>query len=267
VASINVLADLETEPITRQDLFDMWNTGALTDIPASDFADDFLPIQNGSSFSDFPQTPAPGQLVWHLSENVMFCWTDEVDGTGVSLWLAMGPDKFETALYAEEPIGAALPVELVFDRVARLATPVNRSMPRAIGFNQSGINSPVGVNNGPDTAPSEVYGGDTTSSGSWFRCGVDGLLYGKIDDAENHPTQAAMQITQISTLTIEVDPTLPMGLKQAEIFSLPNSAREAPHGMTTQWVQTPAGQTVTEPSYIFKFFYAPRINGQGFFQG
>lgn len=256
MVNISPLIDFEQEPITRQTLQSMWN-GALGAIGQDDLADDFLALTAGSDFSDAPSSPRPGEPWWHISENVLYVYHDVVDGTGVSLWLAAGPDKFETPLLAAEPIAAAAPVDLTYDRFGVVATPHGQDVPRLIGFNQSGINGPIGVNDGP------TYGGETTASGTWFRCGVDGLLFGKQDFATSHPSEPLLTHTQAEPVTLEIDTD--NGINLTSSAGGIHSQADHAVGITTQWWVTPGNSVVTEPSYIAKFMFAPRIgNGAKF---
>lgn len=199
MANINPLISFE-EPITRQDLFDMWSTGSFSEVSTNDFAEGFIPVIIGSSFSNAPSTPQPGQFFWHQSENVMYCFHDEVDNTGVSLWLAIGPDKFECAAMAIEPIAVGAGLQLVGPdrrvRVARTASESTRnSVPTICGFNQSGINAPLPmtdsgedawdtaalgitfVNLSGDDSGATYFMGETAQSGDWIRMGIDGMLF------------------------------------------------------------------------------------------
>ena len=208
MASINPLISFE-QPVTRQDLFDMWATGALTEIGIDDFAEGFIPIIIASDFSSAPVNPQPGSHLWHQSENVMYVYHDEIDNTGVSLWLAIGPDKFETAMMAKGPIACGAGVELVGPgRVVQVreAAEANRLMtPMTCGFNQSHINSPLQYRadlpelfdpeqytysnfSGDDSGATYFYG-ETAQSGEWIRVGIDGIMY-MASATGSHPSES-----------------------------------------------------------------------------
>lgn len=265
MAVINPLIDL-TAPVTRQDLFDMWD-GALSGIGLSDFAEGFIPIVAASSFSSAPPSPQPGQLLWHLSENVMYLWHDEIEGTGVSLWLAIGPDKFETACIAAEPIAAGHATELLYDRWVRhdrthLGENTIRGMPRTLGMNQSGIDNPIEANDPRvDDSGATFWGGDTAASGSWIRVGVDGLLYGALESQSSHPTEVWFSGTQGEFVflsdTTDRDSTLLVGAGEPLAFNV--------LGMTTEWFGDAAANAPTEPTQIKKFIFSPRVARQSYF--
>ncbi|MEE8522189.1 MAG: hypothetical protein V3S83_12585 [Gemmatimonadota bacterium] len=261
MATINPLLDLTTLPTTRQTLFDMWE-GSLSEISLDDFAEGFMPTITGSTFSDAPTTPQPGQMFWHLSENVMYLWHDEVDDTGVSLWLAIGPDKFETACLATEVIPAAWPVELEYDRKVRversniLGPPAAGALPVVLGFNQSGINTPVGVNDGAG------LGGDTAVTDEWIRVGVDGLIYGAMVNALSSASSALADFTNSHWVflrdIIGEEPSLVGVTGEPRIF---NSI-----GMSTQWGTDGGSGAPTEPVHILKFQFSPRWSKQNDFR-
>lgn len=174
MATLNTLQDLSI-PVDRQDLFDMWANAALGKIARSDFADGLEPIVIASEVSDFPSGPAPGEMVFHAAENLLYCYHDEVDNTGVSLWLAIGPDRFETAMLAQEPIAFARAVDLVYDRVCKPADP---SVNRPIGFNMGEFNEPISIS-GPDQAAAV----GTSASGAWIPVAIDGVMWAKVENA------------------------------------------------------------------------------------
>lgn len=250
MATINPLVDLSAEPITRQTLQSMWD-GSLSTIAQADLSDDFLITQSGTDFSDAPTSPVPGTLFFHKAENVMYCWHDEIDGTGVSLWLAIGPDKFETACLTNQPVEAAGPVDLVYDRVVAPATANLQSPPWVLGFNQSGVHNPITINDGP------TYGGVTAASGTWIRVGVDGLVYGKQNQPSSHESSGLVGLTQAEPLALEHD-----AAKQMSLISTAggiHSKADGWVGLSTQWLVNEATNTpFTEPANIFKFIYSPR---------
>lgn len=181
MATLSVTTDLSGK-ISRQELFNMWANATLSSILEGDTSPDLVDVDVGSSFSDAPSGMSlpPGKLFYHRGEQLYYVWTDELDvmdngrGTGVSLWLAWGPDRVETACLAAEPIPAGAAVEVYYDRWVRPAYP-NRawsplhsgvSGPAVIGLCQSGI--PEGVN--------ENRIAETQESGTWVRVGIDGIM-------------------------------------------------------------------------------------------
>jgi len=167
---LSVLTDL-TGAITRQTLQDIWTDAAIADVQASDFSADTLSVQVGSSLSEASGSPTPGTLFFSKGEQLMYCYHDEIDGTGVSLWLAIGPDVFECACLAGEPIPAGAVVSPWFDRRVFLGNASNASLiagqnrPTYIGVNQSGL-PPVNT---------FYVEGETAQSGAWIRVAIDGL--------------------------------------------------------------------------------------------
>lgn len=167
---LTVLTDLAGPVVTRQDLYNAWANASLPTLSESDLGDSFLAAKVGSDFSNVPGSPEPGQMFWHQHRKLAYVWTDVLDDTGVSLWLAFGPDRFECACLAAEPIPAGAVVEAWFDRWVKVANTESNpdghaSEPKYIGINQSGL---------PD--PSEPWPGDTAASGTWISVGIDGLL-------------------------------------------------------------------------------------------
>lgn len=163
--------------VTRQTLYNIWATASLGKITGDDLSPEIQDIGMGTNFSDADLTPKPGRLFYHQLDQIMYCFTDELDvmdngvATGVSLWLAVGPDRFETACLAYEPIPAGAVVEPVMDRWVRcMRTDVNpigdTNTPLAIGVNQSGL--PDDIN--------PYAEGQTAESGTWIRVAIDGIM-------------------------------------------------------------------------------------------
>lgn len=262
MTSINPLVDLSVFPVTRQSLFDMWNTGALVPIVTADLGSEFQPMATGSTFSDAPASPVPGHLFWHESENVMFVYNDVIDDTGVSLWLAIGPDKFETAVFCLEAARPGDPLELLYDRNVQVSN-VDRQarglgvMNRMIGFCQSGIDTPVGINDGP------TFGGETQATNSWVRCGVDGLIYGRLENQDLHPSTSLVTFVNADLLFLSTVSESPSTILRSNSIAFPHN--RAIIGITTQWAGANSGNPVTEPSNIIKFMFAPRMVGDSIF--
>jgi hypothetical protein len=167
---LTVLTDLSGPIVTRQDLFNAWANASLPTLQEADLGDTFLAAKVGSDFSNAPGSPTPGTMFWHQHRKLCYIWHDEIDNTGVSLWLCIGPDRFECACLAAEPIPAGAVVEAWFDRWVKVANPESNpdnqaSLPKYMGVNQSGL---------PD--PSEPWPGTTAESGTWVSVGIDGIL-------------------------------------------------------------------------------------------
>ena len=158
-----------SEPVTRADLYTMWSTAALGTITADDLAPGTLSVVAASTISEAMAEPSPGQIIYSQAERLLYCWHDEVDDTGVSLWLSIGPDRFETACLAEEPIGGGMLVKSTSDRKIKLLE-LGDDPALCIGLNQSNLGG-QGANGG------------TTESGAWCRVGVDGILFGILTES------------------------------------------------------------------------------------
>jgi hypothetical protein len=243
MVNVNLTADLSL-PVNRQDLFDMWTTATVDDFQKADFDDSLLEIGCETSFSDFPASPGPGKLVYHKDDMVFYCFHDEIGGTGVSQWLAWGPDKFEIACIAAEPLPAGALVDLTYDRWVSLPTAAHQV---PLGVVQSGIDSSRDMNLG-----SEV----TTASGAWCRIGVDGILVGRIVDPSSHVSDSNYtRWSQADPLCMDTNDFTYLVNAQDGRFPTFN-----PVGWAVQ--DSPAfgaNATPTEPVYFFKFQFAPRV--------
>jgi hypothetical protein len=172
---------------TRQTLYDMWNA-PLGDIPVTELTVNFRDVNFVSSPSDYPNNPTPGALVWNRVEQLMYCFHDWVDGTAVSLWMAIGPDRFDVACLAAEPLASGDAVEPVHDRWVRKVRGWRQQtggLPRVLGFNQFGIYSPI--------TESTIGGnsiGTTAASGAWVNVGVDGLMWALLSNQASYPSES-----------------------------------------------------------------------------
>jgi hypothetical protein len=206
MVKLNVVTDLSTFPITRQTLYDMWGAGKLTTLSESDLSPDFMSLKSQPS----EPTPSPGRLWWSTQEQLLYCYHDVVDDTGVSLWLVIGPDRFEIPALAAEPIPPGAVVEPWYDKWCKVANYSNPTLGYHawLGPNQSGVHYPL--NEGPS---------HTTPSGSWFRVGVTGIVYGALWDGSGvsagyHDNRDAAYLT--------VDPLAPGYLMEDPDFTPPD---------------------------------------------
>lgn len=177
MATLNLIHDLSNFPITRQDLYNMWSTAALSNVAAVDLTTGFQSILLASSYSDVTAAPDPGQLAWIADQQLMMCYHDEIDGTGVSLWLAIGPDVFETACILAEPAFPGALVEPFYDRWVKPSHHTDSILGdgvchKMIGNVHSGVPYPLNTE-----TP------NTLASGTWVRVGIDGLLIGWVPNA------------------------------------------------------------------------------------
>jgi hypothetical protein len=159
------------DSVNRQTIYDLVANALGGEVSASDLGADVQPL---TSQTDVP-TPYPGKLWFDLVDQLLKVYVDELDGTGVSVWLAIGPDRFDTAVLATEPIpfGAAVQIAGTGGRRVKLPpSPTDlRAIPgldgvwedwKVIGFNQGGR----------DAASTR----DTTESGAWLAAGIDGVM-------------------------------------------------------------------------------------------
>jgi len=159
-----------SEPITRQDLYNMWSTAALGTIAEGDLAPGVLSVLEGTALTDAPSSPEPGQMFWSQLDQLLFAWHDEVDGTGVSLWLSMGPDRFDTPCLAAGPIGAGCLVRPTgTDKLVEVHNAQDNPV-GIIGCNQAGV-------------PHDLAAGSTAESGAWIPVAIDGIMYGLLTDS------------------------------------------------------------------------------------
>ena len=163
----------------------MWSQAVIPPIKNSDLDPAFSDIFRSSSFSDVSASlpnPNPGKLFFNQTSKIMYVWTDSLDvcdtgdKTGVSLWLAVGPDSFETACLAAEPIPAGAVVEPFYDRWVKVFNP------NGANFGNSGVTNtpaPLGVNQTGilDEYTERSSYDDTAASGTWIRVVIDG--YGR----------------------------------------------------------------------------------------
>lgn len=159
------------DQVTRQTLYNIVALATGGTVQVSDLDSGTLSVVSQSLP---PTTLTPGILWWDQTDQLMKVWTDVLDNTGVSCWLAIGPDRFDCAVCAGEhiPWGAAVQlmgrgrfVQLPPSPMQLFQSGYSLSRWEAIkvmGFNNhtwSGISCP------------------TAASGTWFSCAVDGLVW------------------------------------------------------------------------------------------
>lgn len=157
------------DPVTRQTLFDAWNLAAGSTIQESDLDGDILPAVTATD----PPTPAPGRLWFDKYDQLLKVYVDEIDGTGVSLWLAIGPDRFDIPVLAAEavPFGAAVQFTGT-GRKVQLPPDVTTLNGMAVAALETEYAKIIGFNNSSPT-PSE----NTAASGAWFACAIEGFVH------------------------------------------------------------------------------------------
>lgn len=170
--------------VSRQTIFDLISNASIDSVVVeTDLSSDTPTHQSASN----PPTAAPGTFWWDKSTQLLRVFHDEVDNTGVSLWLAIGPDSYEVEAIASEPIpfGAACIIDFdqghkwvklppsSSDLVAMGHTAARVEPLKVVGFNQTFDDGNfVPDNFGRLSSPV------TVASGAWFRLAVAGVVWG-----------------------------------------------------------------------------------------
>lgn len=168
------------DTVTRQTIFNAVANAIGGTVQASDLDPSVLPIV---AQTNVPTTPAPGQLWWDMGAQLMKVWVDTLDGTGVSIWSSIGPDRFDVAVLTAGhiPFGAALvlsasvtgatlsgryvqvpPDPVTLRALAPTANQIWENW-RVIGFNQGG-----------SAADSDR---STAASGAWIAAAIEGICW------------------------------------------------------------------------------------------
>lgn len=161
-----------TLPIDRQDLYNMFANATLGTIGADEVVDGLFAFDVGTDITAATSSPEPGHLFYAKNERVMYCYHDEVDDTGVSLWLAIGPDRFDIAMLADSPVPAGAVVQYKYDRWVGVSTGASAHIAnqRAIGTCAAGM--------GGDWFTNGVsYDLTTQASGTWIPVSIDGIVW------------------------------------------------------------------------------------------
>lgn len=164
--------------VTRQTIYDLVRLASIGTVQESDLDAGVLTIVSQS----LPPTAIlPGMLWWNQTEQLMMVYTDMIDNTGCSVWLSIGPDRFDVAMYAEEPIpfgAAVVPGRTGGIRAVRL--PPHPSEYVATGATVSRFMSlqVLGLNQETRHGQGGTFSAPTTASGSWFRCATLGIARG-----------------------------------------------------------------------------------------
>jgi hypothetical protein len=158
--------------VTRQTIFDLVDKAAISTVEELDLSSD---TNQNVSATNTPLVPGPGTMWWDKADQVMKVWHDEIQNTAVSLWLAIGPDRFDVEALCAEPIpfGAAVQLDLTAghkwvklppsgsDLVAMGHTAARMEPLNVIGFNNTGQGiSPV-----------------TGASGAWISVAIAGFVW------------------------------------------------------------------------------------------
>jgi hypothetical protein len=158
--------------VTRQTLYDSFANAAISTIEKADLAAGTLTLDKGSGASAV--APNPGAIFFDQTEQLYKLWVDEVDNTGVSLWLAVMGDRRDDAFIADRPI----PPHAAFspsDQGGRYVRTPDDAVLRW-----------------------EVYGfnlkEETIASGTWFAGGVLGFMNAAyaVDSSYSHGSDPAL---------------------------------------------------------------------------
>lgn len=158
------------DQVTRQTIFDLVDDAVIGTVESADLDDSLSLVL---SATDTPANPAPGTIWFDRAEQLVKVWTDVLDGTGVSLWLTMGPDRFDVAMYATEPVPFGAAVQLTNDGRGCKLPPSGQALvdmsydegkfetAKVVGFNNTG----------------QEMSATTGESGSWLAVAVDGFCW------------------------------------------------------------------------------------------
>lgn len=174
MANLSLIEDLSL-PITRQDLFNMLSTAQVGTIDRDELVPGMATIDVVDYLTNATTSPQPGQFLHCERERRTYCWHDEVEGTGVSLWLAIGPDRFDVACIANSPVPAGAVVQLYHDRWVGMSTGASGhvALQRAIGTCPAGLRTYTLHQTGT------VFEGlQTQASGAWIPVSIDGIVFG-----------------------------------------------------------------------------------------
>lgn len=157
--------------VTRQTIYDLVRLAAIGTVQASDLDASVITILAQSN----APTPQPG-LVWYdQTQQLQKVWTDVIDGTSCSLWLAFGPDRFDTAFYATEPIPFGAAVVPAPGFVRGIALPRHPTVINALGYTAGRFENfrVIGfAQNGQHGTTTNA----TTPSGAWCAVGTAGIV-------------------------------------------------------------------------------------------
>jgi hypothetical protein len=160
------------DTVTATTLYDLVGSAYCSAITTmSDF--DTTNLYEITTQSVAPTPKGPGDLWYDQTSQLMKLWVDVLDGTGVSLWMAIGPDRWDMPVYATEaiPYGAAVQLQGVGRSVCLPTTPTGLEGMGA-GYRQWELAKVVGFNNGsPYVSPA------TAASGTWFACAMEGWVW------------------------------------------------------------------------------------------
>lgn len=141
------------QTVSRQTLFDLWANAQGAVVQPADLSPTTFPIIIGSNMT----IGQPGLILYNQTEQLWQCFYDQIDDTGVSLWLAFGADRFDDAFLAAEPIPPGSLFRLYDAGTGRMVV-------RPSGYGADGGILGVNVTN------------TTIASGTWFAGCVEGFV-------------------------------------------------------------------------------------------
>lgn len=157
------------DSVTRQTIYDLVNNAIGGTVQESDLSQGVLQMVTSS---EAPSSPYPGKPWFDQTDQLFKVYTDILDGTAVSLWLSVGPDRFDTAMIAAEPIPYGAAVQLTGDgRYAKLPPDPISLDQMGKGYYEWEVAKVVGFNNN-----GTMLAAETVDSGSWFACAIDGFV-------------------------------------------------------------------------------------------
>lgn len=162
------------DTVTRQTLYDLVALASIGTVDGSDMAAGTMPILSQSLPPDDAQL-TPGLVWWDQTEQLMKVWTDMIDGTGCSVWLAFGPDRFDIAALATEPLPFGAAVQFA-NHLREVKLPLDPGSLSALGDSNGRLEhcKVIGFQNKTTlsgiTAP-------TADSGTWVAVAVQGICW------------------------------------------------------------------------------------------
>jgi len=157
--------------VTRQTIYDLVRLASIGSVAASDLDASVITILAQT----LAPTPQPG-LVWYdQNEQLTKVWTDMLEGTTVSLWLSMGPDRFDSAMLATEPIPYGAAVVPAPGGIRTIALPRHPTVINALGYTAGRFENfrVLGFN---QNGGSSNLTNATTPSGAWCAVGTAGIM-------------------------------------------------------------------------------------------
>lgn len=158
--------------VTSTTLYDLVASAYCSQITTmSDF--DTTALYEITTQSVAPTPKGPGALWYDQTSQLMKLWVDVLDATGISLWMSIGPDRWDMPVLASEPIpyGAAVQLLGVGRNVCLPTTHTGLGVMGA-GYRQWEHAKIIGFNNdAPFVSPA------TAASGAWFSCAMEGWVW------------------------------------------------------------------------------------------